>query len=194
MSDNQYFHDFSDEDLPETAKKAQIDTRSLRQVRSVVLEGRTGIVSVSYHRVLFMTILPRRAMTKRNRNFPKSVFMPIPSLFSKPLFSMNWPLPILTSPLTNSGGKGIEAHRGDLFPRISYPMRLFNVLRFESNVGLRETFYGDYHDPTGQHHRWKSRETFEAGAEVSTEFYRVMMGRSFPRFPIFLGGEMDAHH
>ena len=55
-------------------------------------------------------------------------------------------------------------------------MRLFDVLKLESNVGLRETLYQTLHDPTGELNRWKSRETLEAGMEVSTEFYRVYEG------------------
>ena len=72
--------------------------------------------------------------------------MPIPSPFLKLLFFYD-----LASSYTNFWReKGVEAHRGDLFPRISYPMRLFNVLKLESNVGLRETLYQPYNDPTRQ--------------------------------------------
>ncbi|MDP2855796.1 MAG: LPS assembly protein LptD, partial [bacterium] len=69
--------------------------------------------------------------------------------------------------------KDFGAHRGDLLPRISYPVRFFNVLKLESNVGLRETFYQPYNDPNHESNQWESRETLEAGMEMSTEFYRV---------------------
>jgi LPS-assembly protein len=57
-------------------------------------------------------------------------------------------------------------------------MRLFNVLKLESNVGLRETFYRPYHDPTHELNQWKTREILDGGMEMATEFYRVYDGTS----------------
>ena len=61
----------------------------------------------------------------------------------------------------------------DVFPRISYPVRLLDVLKLESDVGFRETVYRSYRDPTGEIKGWKSRETAQAAVSVSSEFYRV---------------------
>jgi LPS-assembly protein len=69
--------------------------------------------------------------------------------------------------------EGLEAHRWDLFPRISYPVRRLDVLKLESSLGARETLYRPRNDPAHQLNEWKPRETFEADAEMSTEFYRV---------------------
>jgi LPS-assembly protein len=77
--------------------------------------------------------------------------------------------------------RGLEAHRWDLFPQVSYPMRLLNVLKWDSEIGLRETFYRSYNDPANQYHGWKSRETFTASTEMSTEFYRVYSGEQLEK-------------
>jgi LPS-assembly protein len=68
---------------------------------------------------------------------------------------------------------GINTHRWDFFPSISYPMRVFDVLKMEPRVGGRETLYRPYHDRTDQFDSWESRETFEAEAQVSAEFFRI---------------------
>jgi LPS-assembly protein len=43
----------------------------------------------------------------------------------------------------------------------------------EPRVGGRETLYRPYHDRADRFDSWESRETFEAGAQASAEFYRV---------------------
>jgi LPS-assembly protein len=52
-------------------------------------------------------------------------------------------------------------------------MRLFNVLKFNPYLGLRETLYYSQNDPTGTYKGWESRETLESGFQTSVEFYRV---------------------
>jgi LPS-assembly protein len=69
--------------------------------------------------------------------------------------------------------RGINTHRWDFFPRISYPMRVFDVLKMESHLGGRETLYRPTHDRAERFDPWESRETYEAGAQVSAEFYRI---------------------
>jgi LPS-assembly protein len=64
-------------------------------------------------------------------------------------------------------------------------VRLFNVLKLESNVGLRETFYQPYNDPNPELNQWESRETLEAGMEMSTEFYRVYDGTKVSKISNF---------
>jgi LPS-assembly protein len=54
-------------------------------------------------------------------------------------------------------------------------------LKVESNVGLRETLYQSYHDPTGQYDGLKARETLDAGAAISTEFFRVYEGEKISK-------------
>jgi LPS-assembly protein len=72
-----------------------------------------------------------------------------------------------------------EAQRGDIFPVVSYPMRLFNVLKLDPYFGGRETFYYSRNDPTGKFKGWSSRETLAAGFQTSTEFYRVYDAETF---------------
>jgi LPS-assembly protein len=77
--------------------------------------------------------------------------------------------------------QGTTAHRWDFLPRISYPVRLLDVLKLESTVGGRETLYRTDDDPVDQRNGWESRETIEAGVDLSTEFYRVYEGSDLPK-------------
>jgi LPS-assembly protein len=179
VSDNQYTRDF-DEDLPEGAK---IDSRSSRQLKSDVFGGKNWDQYSFLTDVAGFQDLTLESSDETIQKLPQIRFYAHPqSLFRTPFF---WDL---TSSYTNFWRqKGLEAHRGDLFPRISYPVRLLNVLKLESNVGVRETFYRPYNDPTHQLNEWKSRETFEAGAEMSTEFYRVYDAKKISKISSLFG-------
>jgi LPS-assembly protein len=103
------------------------------------------------------------------QKLPKISFYALPqSLFKTPLF-----YEFGTSYTNFWRETGVEAQRGDIFPIVSYPMRLFNVLKFNPYLGLRETFYYSQNDPTGTSKGWESRETLESGFQTSLEFYRV---------------------
>ncbi|MGD0917177.1 MAG: LPS assembly protein LptD [Thermodesulfobacteriota bacterium] len=173
VSDRFYPQDF-DEDLPEGSK---IDSRSLRELRSVLFGGKNWDQFSFLAEGVVFNDLTENTNGETVQELPQISFYAHPqSLFRTPFFYD------LSSSYTNFWReRGVEAYRGDLFPRLSYPMRLFNVLKFESNVGLRETFYQVRDDPTHQFNGWKSRETLEAGAEVSAEFYRVYDAMQFPR-------------
>jgi LPS-assembly protein len=168
VSDHKYLKDF-DEDLPEGAK---IDSRSSRQLRSVLFGGKNWDQFSLVAQSAVYDDLTKESNDETVQKLPQIQFYAHPqSLFKTPFFFD------LASSYTNFWReKGVEAYRGDLFPRISYPMRLFNVLKFESDVGLRETFYRSFNDPTGKFQGWKSREILEANMEMSTEFYRVYDG------------------
>ena len=178
VSDHQYFQDFLDENLPETAKKAQIDMWSLSQLRSVVFGGKNwDSFSFLSQAAVYDNFDPKQNNDETVQILPQISFYAHPqSLFKTPLF-----YDLASSYTYFWREKGVETHRGDLFPRISYPMRLLNVLKFESDVGLRETVYRSYNDRTGTFEGWKSRETLEANAQISTEFYRVYDAESFPK-------------
>jgi LPS-assembly protein len=173
VSDHEYLHDF-DEDLP---KGTKIDSRSLRQVRSVLFGGKNWDQFSFLVSNEFFDDLTQPSNDQTVQKLPQISFYAHPqSLFKTPLFYD------LASSYTNFWReKGVEAHRGDLFPRIFYPMRLFNVLKFESDVGLRETLYKSLNDPTNTYHGWKSRETLEASMEMSAEFYRVYNSETFSK-------------
>ncbi len=173
VSDNKYHQDF-DEDLPGEAK---IDSRSRGQLRSTLFGGK------NWDRFSFLTEasvfqdLTKKSNDETVQRLPQVSFHGHPqSLFNTPLFF--------------DGGasynhfwreKGVEAHRGDFFPRLFYPTRLFNVLKVESSVGPRETLYKSFDDPTQQYKGWESRETVVANTEISTEFYRVFDATAVPK-------------
>ena len=168
VSDHKYLQDF-DEDLP---RRAKIDSRSSRQLRSVLFGGKNWDGFSFISQGVVYDDLTKESNDETVQKLPQISFYAHPqSLFKTPLFYD------LTSSYAHFWReKGVQAHRGDLFPRVSYPMRLFNVLKLESDVGLRETLYKSDNDPTNKYHGWKSRETLEAGMEMSTEFYRVYDG------------------
>ncbi len=169
VSDHQYFLDYKNEDLPETAQMAEIDSTSLSLLRSVIFGGKDwDQFSLLVDNEMFDDFTQRNN-EKTVQILPQISFFAHPqSLFNTPFFYD------ITSSYTNFyRERGIESHRGDFFPAVSYPVRLLNVLKFESDVGLRETFYRNYNDRTGTFEGWKTRETLEANTQMSTEFFRV---------------------
>jgi LPS-assembly protein len=169
VSDHDYFRDFTNEDLPSTAKVAAIDAYSVRQLRSVVFGGKDWDDFSLLSQVSVWDNFAVPSNDETLQKLPQISFYAHPqSLFKTPLFFD------MASSYTNFWReKGVEAQRGDLFPTISFPTRLFNVLKFESDVGWRETVYGSENDPTGTFKGWRSRGLFVADSQMSTEFYRV---------------------
>jgi LPS-assembly protein len=173
VSDNNYPRDFV-HDLPWGAR---IDSTSLGQLRSDLFGGKNwDQFSFLAQGVVFQD-LTKESNAQTVQKLPQISFYAHPqSLFKTPFFYD------ASSTYTNFWREqGLDAHRGDFFPRISYPTRLFDVLKLESNVGLRETFYQAYNDPTHQFQGWKSRETLETDMAMSTEFYRVYDGASISK-------------
>ena len=182
VSDHQYFQDFRSEDLPETAKMAEIDAVSLSLLRSIIFAGKNwDQFSFLVNNEVFDDFT-QTSNDKTVQMLPQARLDAHPqSLFNSPFFYS------ITSSFTNFWREqGVESFRGDLFPVFSYPVRLFDVLKFESDVGFRETFYRNYNDPTGTFEGWKSRETFQANAQISTEFYRVYDAETFSMISDFL--------
>ncbi len=179
VSDRFYPQDF-DEDLP---KMTRIDAWSLRQLRSNLYGGKNWDQFSFLVDGTVFNDLTKESNDQTVQRLPQVSFYAHPqSLFKTPFFYD------LASSYTNFWReKGVEAYRGDLFPRLSYPMRLFNVLKLDSNIGLRETFYRSSNDPTGKLQGWKSRETLEAEAEVSAEFYRVYGGETISKISNLFG-------
>ena len=173
VSDHQYLSDF-DEDIPGLA---WIDAWTARQLRSVLFGGKNWDRFSFLSEGVVFDDLTKESNDQTVQKLPQISFYAHPqSLFQTPFF---WDL---TSSYANFWReKGVQAQRGDLFPRISYPTRLFNVLKFESDLGLRETLYESYNDPTGRLHGWKSRQTLQADAQMSTEFYRVYDAETFSK-------------
>jgi LPS-assembly protein len=179
VSDHEYLRDFTDEYLymPSTGKWAAIDSSSTRQLRSVVFGGKNWDQTSLVAQTAVYDNLILDSNDRTVQKLPQISFFAHPqSLFKTPLFFD------LSSSYTNFWReKGVEAQRGDLIPRISFPTRLFNVLKFESDVGWRGTVYGSENDPTGTFNGWKSRQTFEADSQMSAEFYRVYDGEALSK-------------
>ena len=165
VSDNDYPRDF-DQNLPEGTN---IDARSLKQVRSVVFGGK------NWERFSFLAegmAFQNLTVTSNDETVQK---LPQVSFFAQPQSFLGSPLFFdLSSSYVNFWREqGTKAHRVDLFPRLSYPLRVLDVLKLQSEVGLRETVYRPYGDPSDQQNEWKSREIPETTVQLSTEFYRV---------------------
>jgi LPS-assembly protein len=168
VSDHQYTRDF-DEDLPEGAK---IDARSKGYLRSVLFGGKNWDQFSLLAETTVFNDLTKESNDETVQSLPQINFYAHPQgLFKTPLF-----YDVASSYTHFWREKGVEAHRGDFSPRVSYPFRLFNVLKLDPNIGFRETVYQTSNDPTHQLQGWKTRETFEGGVEMSTEFYKVYDG------------------
>ncbi len=172
VSDIRYHRDF-DEDLPGEAK---IDSRSRAQLRSTVFGGKNWDQFSFLAEGSVFQDLTKESNDDTVQKLPQVGFYGHPqSLFNTPLF-----FDAGASYTHFRREKGVEAYRGDLFPRLIYPMRIFNVLKVESSVGPRGTLYKSFDDPTRQYKGWESRETIVAKAEVSAEFYRVYGAGAVP--------------
>ena len=165
VSDRFYPRDF-DLDLPE---KTRIDSRSLNELRSVLFGGKNwDHFSLLVNGEMFNN-LTQINNDQTVQKYPQVSFNAYPqSLFKTPLvyeFSFSY--------INFWQKEGLRAHRADLSPQLSYPVRLFDVLKVTPAVSFQETAYRTYHDPTEDLKRSKSRETFQTGVEMSAELYRV---------------------
>jgi LPS-assembly protein len=169
VSDNRYVRDF-DEDL---TREAKIDSRSLNLLRSVLFGGKNWDRYSLLMNAAFYDDLSQESNDKTIQKLPAVGFFAHPqSLWKTPLF-----YDFASSYNNFWREEGVSTNRWDLFPSISYPMRVFDVLKMEPRVGGRETLYRPYHDRTGRFDSWESRETFQGGVQASAEFYRVFRSR-----------------
>lgn len=165
VSDNQYQIDF-DDGLPLDGK---IDFRSRRQLESYLFGGKNWDRYTLLINVATFQDLTQKSNDQTVQQLPQASFFAHPqSLFNTPLF-----FDMEASYTHFWREQGVQAHRGDLFPRLFYPIRLFNVVKVESGVGPRGTLYKSYDDPTRQVEGWESRETLVAHVDVSAEIYRI---------------------
>jgi len=165
VSDNKIPQDF-DEVLPD---ETSLDSRTQRLMRSVLFGGKNWDQFSFLADAEVYNDLTLNSNDRTVQKLPRISFYALPqSLFKTPLF-----YEFGTSYTNFWRETGVEAQRGDIFPIVSYPMRLFNVLKFNPYLGLRETFYYSQNDPTGTSKGWESREALESGFQTSMEFYRV---------------------
>jgi LPS-assembly protein len=171
VSDHQYLQDF-DIDIPD---RASIDAWSSRQLRSVVFGGKNWDKFSFLSEGMVFDDLTKESNDQTVQKLPQVSFYAHPQSFLQTPFFWN-----LNSSYTNFWReRGVEAQRGDLFPTVSYPTRLFDVLKFETDLGLRETLYDSSNDLTGRLHGWKSRQLLQADVQISTEFFRVYDAETF---------------
>ena len=165
VSDRFYPRDFP-RDLPEMSR---IDATSLNELRSVLFGGKNWDQSSLLVKGEMFNNLVLENNDHTVQKLPQISFYAHPqSLFKTPLFYD------VTLSYTHFWQEvGVRAQRGDLLPQISYPMRLFDVLKVNSQAGFRETFYRTSRDPLREWNGSKSREIFEASIETSAELYRV---------------------
>jgi LPS-assembly protein len=166
VSDKDYPRDF-DENLPDSTG---IDSRSLQTVRSVAFGGKNWERFSFLAEGMAFQDLTQTSSVETIQKLPQVSFFAQPQTFlGSPLF-----FDLSSSYVNFWREQGIKAHRIDLFPRLSYPLRVLDVLKLQPEAGLRETVYRPYDDPSDEQDEWKSREIPEASVQLSTEFYRVV--------------------
>jgi LPS-assembly protein len=113
VSDNRYIRDY-DEDLPEGAK---IDSRSLRQLRSVLFGGKNWDRYSLLMNTAVFNDLSKESNDETVQKLPQIGFLLTPISLENPLFYD------FTSTYDNFWRERVSMPTGDLFPSISYPMR-----------------------------------------------------------------------
>jgi len=170
ISDHEYQRDF-DEDLPEVTK---IDSRSRQQLRSDIFGGK------NWDRFSLLALgvvyddLTKESNDETIQKLPQLNFHVFPqSVMDTPLFFD------LNSSYTHFWRERRRAaHRGDLFPKLFYPTRIFNVFKLETELGWRETIYRTYQGDLPS--KWESRNILDIKEGASTEFYRVYENSKIP--------------
>jgi len=196
VSDKDYPVDF-DEDFPD---KVIYDAISMHQLESTFMVGKDwewGALGTefSYFRDLDPdptddSITTNRATVQR---LPQTTFFLYQDQFlSTPLFyemeaegTHFWREELPTNPDLIADGEILKGGRIDLYPRISVPLKPFDMMRFEPWVGQRETIYFP-NDPTGRYEEVTSREMYDAGAVLGTTISRV--------FPLHAGKIQGLKH
>jgi LPS-assembly protein len=182
VSDKDYPVDF-DKDIPD---EALIDARSRNQLESTLMLGKDwewGALGAEFSYFRDLEPDPRDSTVTNNRatmqRLPQVTFFLYQDQFlNTPLFyemeaegTHFWreelPHPSLIAP-----GGVLRGERIDLYPRLSVPLKPYDIVRFEPWIGYRETIYFP-DDPTGQYDEVTSREIFDVGASLATTISRV---------------------
>jgi LPS-assembly protein len=172
VSDDQYVRDF-DEDLRGATK---IDSRSQKQLRSTVFGGKNWDQ--------FSLLLDGKYFNDLTTSQDESTVQILPELrfYAHPQSLFNLPVffDFSTSGTNFWREQGVKVDRWDLYPHLALPVRVLDGLKLEPKVGVRETLYRSYDAPAGVADQNESRTIFDAGVDLSTEFYRVYGGDQFP--------------
>lgn len=186
VSDTDYPVDF-DNDLPD---ESLIDARSRNQLESTLMVGKDwewGALGVEASYVRDLEPDPTDESVTTNRatmqRLPEATFFLYQDRFlSTPLFyemeaqgTHFWRQDFPINPALIKPREILRGGRIDLYPRLSVPLKPYDIVRFEPWIGYRETVY---FDPTGQYDDVTSRELYDVGAALATTFSRVFSVRA----------------
>ena len=181
VSDKDYPVDF-DEDIPVTVL---IDAISMRHLESTLILGKDwewGALGTEFSYFRDLEPDPRDDTFDSNRatmqRLPQTTFFLYQDQFlNTPLFyemetegTHFWreALPPYSVPPDHI----LRGGRIDLQPRLSIPLKPFDMVRFEPWAGYRETIYFP-NDPMGRYEEVTNRELYDAGASLGTTISRV---------------------
>ena len=181
VSDKDYPVDF-DEDIPVTVL---IDAISMRHLESTLILGKDwewGALGTEFSYFRDLEPDPRDDTFDSNRatmqRLPQTTFFLYQDQFlNTPLFyemetegTHFWreALPPYSVPPDHI----LRGGRIDLQPRLSIPLKPFDMVRFEPWAGYRETIYFP-NDPLGRYEEVTSRELYDVGASLGTTISRV---------------------
>jgi LPS-assembly protein len=183
VSDKDYPIDFA-EDIP---GEALIDAWSRHQLESTLVLGKDwewGALGTEFSYFRDLDPDPADPTFDSNRatmqRLPQTTFFLYQNQFlSTPLFyemeaegTHFWREELPTNPDLIADGEILKGGRIDLQPRLSIPLKPFDIVRFEPWVGYRETIYFP-NDPLGRYEEVTSRELYDAGASLGTTISRV---------------------
>jgi LPS-assembly protein len=177
VSDKDYPVDF-DKDVPD---EALIDARSRNQLESTLMLGKDwewGALGTEFSYFQDLTKEQKRLVDSNRvtmQRFPQATFFLYQDQFFKtPLFYE------MEAEGTNFWRQdGTRGGRMDLYPRLSIPLKPYDIVRFEPWISYRETIYFPDDDPMEQYDEVTSREMFDAGASLATTISKV--------FPLHVG-------
>jgi len=184
VSDKDYPVDFSS-DIPQ---ETRIDATSLNQLESIVTVGKNwewGALETDayYFRGLYFSYYPRtvddngatmQMLPQTNFSLYQDRFLETPIFYEMEAQGTHfWREKLPPAP----GSRDIlRGGRIDLYPRLSVPLKLLDIVRFEPWIGYRETIYFPEDDPTGVvHDEVTSREMYDVGASLATTISRVFL-------------------
>ena len=183
VSDKDYPVDF-DKDIPD---EALIDARSRNQLESTIILGKDwkwGALGTEFSYFRDLEPDPDDSTNDSNRatmqRLPHVTFFLYQDQFlSTPLFyemeaegTHFWREELPTNPDLIADGEILKGGRINLYPRLSVPLKPYDMVRFEPWIGYRETIYFP-DDPTGRYDEVTSREIFDVGASLATTISKI---------------------
>lgn len=189
VSDQDYFREFSNGYMGYDATEEQFFSgfgRDLDDENNPVRTNRLNINKIWNYHVVNTDLVWYDDVIKRRQSDTNDTLQRLPrvgySALKQPLvdipgFSNQMLFASMDSEYTYFFREdGLTGHRMDLHPRIYLPVRLYESFTLEPSLGFRQTAWyidGDREDYTAGADRYKHREMYDIGAELSTELSRV---------------------